>query len=290
MDQKKDLAAAFEAQRRQLRSVAYRMLGTLSEADDAVQGAWLHLERSGTEGVENLPGWLTTVVARLCLDLLRARKARQEQPMDPYLPEPVVVAEEGSNPEQDVIMADSISLALLVVLETLAPAERLAFVLHDMFGVPFEEIAGMVGRTPSAARQLASRGRRRVQGAAVVHDADVDVARQREVVNAFLAASRGGDLQALLAVLDPEVVLRADRGREKEVRGARTVAEQSLYFNRLVGGQLTVRPVLVNGTAGLITLMNGKPYAVMGFTIVGGKIVEIYIVTESARLGGMDRR
>ena len=231
MDEHEWLAERFEANRTHLRAVAYRMLGSLSEADDAVQEAWLRLSRSDTSGVENLGGWLTTVVARVCLDMLRSRKSRREEPLDAHVPEPIVSREDGIDPEHEALLADSVGLALLVVLETLAPAERLAFVLHDMFAVPFDEIAPIVGRSPTAARQLASRARRRVQGAATVPDADLT--RQREVVDAFLAASRGGDFDALLAVLDPDVVLRADRaavpaGASREVRGAAAVAEQAL--------------------------------------------------------------
>ncbi len=222
MHENDGLADRFEASRNHLRAVAYRMLGSMSEADDAVQEAWLRVSRSGTSGVENLGGWLTTVVARVCLDLLRSRKSRREEPLGVHLQDPI------ANPEHEALLADSVGLALLVVLETLAPAERLAFVLHDMFAVPFDEIAPIVGRSPAAARQLASRARRRVQGAATV--SDTDRARQREVVDAFLAASRGGDFAALLAVLDPDVVLRADRaavemGSAKEVRGAAAVAD-----------------------------------------------------------------
>src|SRR5712692_3270342 len=221
------LAEQFEANRTHLRAVAYRMLGSLSEADDAVQESWLHLSRSGTSGVENLGGWLTTVVARVCLDMLRSRKSRREESLSAHLPEQIVSGEAGTDPEHEAVLADSVGPALLLVLETLAPAERLAFVLHDMFAVPFDEIAPMVGRSPAAARQLASRARRRVQGAATVPD--TDRVRQREVVGAFLAASRGGDFAALLALLDPDVGLRADPeavrvGAAKEVRGATAVA------------------------------------------------------------------
>jgi RNA polymerase sigma factor (sigma-70 family) len=291
MDQQEDLARAFEGQRGHLRAVAYRMLGSLSEADDAVQGAWLHLERSGAQGVDNFAGWLTTVVARLCLDMLRSRKARREEPLADRLPEPMVSRDDASDPEREVMMADSISMALLVVLETLAPAERLAFVLHDMFAVPFEEIAGIVGKTPAAARQLASRGRRRVQGAPLVHDVEVDLPRQREVVNAFLAASRGGDLNALLAVLDPDVVLRAERDVPplSQVRGARAVADQSLLWRRLLGSQqATLRQALVNGSPGIVNYVGGEPVSVLGFTIAGGKIVEIFVQANPARLKALD--
>src|SRR5512138_1383722 len=229
------LTEQFEVQRPHLRAVAYRMLGSLSEADDAVQEAWLRLSRSDTSGVENLGGWLTVVVARVCLDILRSRKARREEPLDTHVPEPNVSRQNETSPEQEALLADSVGLALLVVLDTLAPAERLAFVLHDMFAVSFDEIAPIVGRSPMAARQLASRARRRVQGADTVRDRDL--ARQREVVEAFLAAARGGDFEALLAVLDPDVVARADRAAVPpesalEARGAAAVAKRALTGSR----------------------------------------------------------
>ena len=282
------LAERFEANRTHLRAVAYRMLGSLSEADDAVQEAWLRLSRSDTSGVENLGGWLTTVVARVCLDMLRSRKSRREEPLGVHVPDPIVSREDGIDPEHEALLADSVGLALLVVLETLAPAERLAFVLHDMFAVPFDEIAAIVGRSPAAARQLASRARRRVQGAAPVPDADL--ARQREVVDAFLAAARDGDFDALLAVLDPDVVLRADRGAvppgaSSEVRGARAVAEQALTFAQLAQ---FAQPVLVNGAAGVVVAPGGRPFSVMGFTVRRGKIVEIDVLADPARLRQLD--
>src|SRR3989442_1073905 len=228
------LAKEFEANRTRLRAVAYRMLGSLSEADDAVQESWLHLSRSGTSGVENLGGWLTTVVARVCLDMLRSRRSRREESLSAHLPEQIVSGEAGTDPEHEALLADSVGPALLLVLETLQPAERLAFVLHDMFAVPFEEIAAIVDKTPAAARQLASRARRRVQGAEAVPDPDLN--RQREVVRAFSAASRGGDFAGLVAVLDPDVVLRADYGNLpaglKLVRGAEAVAKQARMFAR----------------------------------------------------------
>src|SRR3989441_13163523 len=247
MNEHELLAERFEANRSHLRKVAYRMLGSPTDAEDAVQEAWLRLSRSGTSGVENLGGWLTTVVARVCLDMLRSRKSRREEPFDARVPEPLAAREDPIDPEHEALLADSIGLALLVVLETLAPAERVAFVLHDMFDLPFDEIAPIVGRSPTAARQLASRARRRVQGAATVPDADLT--RQREVVDAFLAASRGGDFDALLAVLDPDVVLRADRaavaaGASGEVRGAPAVARQ------FSGRARVAQPALVNGAAG----------------------------------------
>ncbi len=283
------LAERFEENRPNLRAVAYRMLGSLSEADDAVQEAWLRLSRSDTSGVENLGGWLTTVVARLCLDMLRSRKSRREEPLGVHVPDPIVSSKDGIDPEHEALLADSVGLALLVVLETLAPAERLAFVLHDMFAVPFNEIASIVGRSPTAARQLASRARRRVQEARTIPDADLT--RQREVVDAFLAAARRGDFDALLAVLDPDVVLKADRGAvppgaSREVRGARAVAEGALTFSKLV--QLA-QPALVNGVAGIVSwLPGGRPFSVMGFTVRHGKIVEIDVLADPARLDQLD--
>jgi len=283
------LAERFEENRPNLRAVAYRMLGSLSEADDAVQEAWLRLSRSDTSGVENLGGWLTTVVARLCLDMLRSRKSRREEPLGVHMPDPIVSSKDGIDPEHEALLADSVGLALLVVLETLAPAERLAFVLHDMFAVPFNEIASIVGRSPTAARQLASRARRRVQEARTIPDADLT--RQREVVDAFLAAARRGDFDALLAVLDPDVVLKADRGAvppgaSREVRGARAVAEGALTFSKLV--QLA-QPALVNGVAGIVSwLPGGRPFSVMGFTVRHGKIVEIDVLADPARLDQLD--
>jgi RNA polymerase sigma-70 factor (ECF subfamily) len=288
MDEHDWLAQRFEENRTHLRALAYRMLGSLSEADDAVQQAWLRLSRSDTSGVENLDGWLTTVVARVCLDMLRSRKSRREEPLGVRVPDPIVSRADGIDPEREALLADSVGLALLVILETLAPAERLAFVLHDMFAVPFDEIAPIVGRSPTAARQLASRARRRVRGAAPSPDADLT--RQREVVAAFLAASRDGDFDALLAVLNPDVVLRADSGTvpagaSREVRGARAVAEQALTFSRLAR---FAQPALVNGAAGLVTAPGRKPYAVMGFTITRGKIVEIDILADPTRLRQLD--
>ncbi|MFJ9469578.1 sigma-70 family RNA polymerase sigma factor [Streptomyces caniferus] len=282
------LAERFEENRNHLRAVAYRMLGSVSEADDAVQEAWLRLSRSGTDGVANLGGWLTTIVGRVCLDQLRMRKARREDPLDFHVPEPIVSRPDSVDPEHEALLADSVGLALLVVLETLTPVERLAFVLHDMFAVPFDEIAPLVDRSPTAARQLASRARRRVQGTAPA--ADTDLARQREVVDAFLAASRGGDFEALLAVLDPDVVLRADAGDAPEgvsklVRGARAVVEQALTFSRFAA---FARPALVNGAPGLVTAQGGRPFAVMDFTLADGKIVEINILADLARLSRLD--
>jgi RNA polymerase sigma factor (sigma-70 family) len=288
MDEHEFLAESFEEHRTRLRAVAYRMLGSTTEADDAVQEAWLRLSRSGTSGVENLGAWLTTVVARVCLNMLRSRKLRREETLGPHLPEPIVSRADGVDPEHEALLADSVGLALLVVLDTLTPAERLAFVLHDMFAVPFEEIAPMVGRSPTAARQLASRARRRVRGTAPVPDADL--ARQREVVDAFFAAAREGDFDALVSVLDPNVVLRSDGGearprRSMVLRGARTVAERALTFAQL---SPFVRPALVNGAAGVVVTPRGRPFSVMGFTVTGGKIVEIDALSDPARLRRLD--
>jgi RNA polymerase sigma factor (sigma-70 family) len=280
------LAERFEAQRGHLRAVAYRMLGSFSDADDAVQEAWLRLSRSDAAAIENLGGWLTTVVARISLNMLKARKSRREEPVGVHVPDPVVSPEDGLDPEQEALLADSVGLALLVVLETLEPAERLAFVLHDMFAVPFDEIAPIVGRSPAAARQLASRARRRVQSAAPVPDADL--ATQREVVEAFLAAAREGDFDALVAVLDPDVVLRADAGALPvggEVHGAEAVARGTLAFSRL---NLYVRPALINGAVGLVSTRGGKPFSVVGFTVRGGKITELDILADPERLRQLD--
>ena len=251
-------------------------------------GAWLHLSRVDTSGVENLGGYLTTVVARICLDMLRSRKSRREEPLGVRLPDPIVSREGALDPEHEALLADSVGLALLLVLDTLSPAERLAFVLHDIFAVPFEEIAPIVSRSPAAARQLASRARRRVQGVATAPD--VDLRHQRAVVDAFLAAARGGDFEALLAVLDPDVVLRADTGGvfaggSRVVRGARAVAEQALSFSRL--GPFAQR-ALVNGAAGVVVAVHGRPFAVMGFTVRRHKIVAIYILADPARLKVLD--
>ncbi|WP_030825297.1 RNA polymerase sigma factor SigJ [Streptomyces hygroscopicus] len=292
MDENHLLAEGFEAHRGHLRAVAYRMLGSLSEADDAVQEAWLRLSRSDTGAVENLGGWLTTVVGRVCLDMLRSRTARREEPLGVRIPDPVVSGESGLGPEDQALLADSVGLALLVVLETLAPAERLAFVLHDLFGVPFDEIAPIVDRTPAAARQLASRARRRVRGAAPAPDPDL--ARQREVVDAFLAAARGGDMEGLIALLDPDVVLRADYGGApaapalREVRGAAAVANQALTFSRLSGSGLLTRPALVNGAVGVVSSREGRPFSVLAFTVVDGRIVAIDILADPERLDGLD--
>src|SRR5215217_156727 len=265
MDEHDWLAQRFEAHRTHLRTVAYRMLGSIGEADDAVQEAWMRLSRSDADDIENLGGWLTTVVARVCLDTLRSRTSRREEPLATRVPDPIVSRADGTDPEHEALLADSVGLALLAVLETLSPAERLAFVLHDTFAVPFNEIAPIVGRSPTAARQLASRARRRVRGADTVPD--TDLARQREVVEAFFTASREGDFEALVAVLDPDVVLRADvggvpSGASRELRGAQAVAEQALTFSQFAP---FARPALVNGAAGVVVAPRGRPFSVMGF-------------------------
>ncbi|HEV8296284.1 MAG TPA: RNA polymerase sigma factor SigJ [Acidimicrobiales bacterium] len=288
MDESDWLAARFEENRPHLRAVAYRMLGSLSEADDAVQESWLRLSRADTSEVENLAGWLTTVIARVCLNMLRSRGTRREELISWHVPDPIVSPEGGLDPEQEALLADSVGLALHVVLETLAPAERLAFVLHDMFAVPFDEIAPMVGRSPDAARQLASRARRRVQGAAAVPDADLT--RQREVVDAFFAAARGGDFDALVAVLDPDVVVRSDGGALRPevsavVRGAAAVANRALTFAQPAA---LVHPALVNGAAGVVVTVGGQPFSVMGFTVTGGKIIAIDILIDPERLRELD--
>jgi len=284
MDENEWLAQRFEEQRPRLRAVAYRMLGSLAEADEAVQDAYLRLSRAGTEGVENLAGWLTTIVARVCLNVLQARKSRPERPTGLRMPEPIVTPEDA-DPEQDVLLADSVGLALLVVLDTLSPDERIAFVLHDLFDLPFEEIAPMVGRSPTAARQLASRARKRVQGAAAPPDADR--ARQREIVDAFFAAGRAGDFDALVRVLHPDVVLRSDVPKIGEVRGARRVARMARLGAQQSGSAL-VLPVLVNGAAGVLVVENGRVTTLMSFRVLGGKIVEIDVITDAQRLGRID--
>jgi len=285
MEERQLLADSFERHRTRLRSVAYRMLGSLSEADDAVQEAWLRVSRADVSSVENLGSWLTTVVARVCLNMLQSRKSRREEPLDTHVPDPIVSRVDGADPEQEALLADSVGLALLVVLETLRPAERLAFVLHDVFALSFEEIGAVVDRSPVAARQLASRARRRVRGATV---ADLDLERQREVVNAFLAASRAGDFDALLAVLDPNVVRRADGGTllaraSGIIRGANAVARSALAVSRLEG--VSVQMALVNGAPGIVAWdAAGEPFSVLAFTIAGGRIVEIDILLDPERL------
>ena len=289
MDERDWLAERFEENRTHLRAVAYRMLGSGIEADDAVQEAWLRLSRSDTSGVENLGGWLTTVVARVCLDMLRSRQSRREEPLSASVSESIASREAGIDPEQEALLAESVGLALLVVLETLAPAERLEFVLHDMFAVPFDEIAPIVGRSPTAARQLASRARRRVQGKATVPNADLTG--QREVVDAFLAAARDGNFDALLAVLDPDVVHRADRAAAppdgREVRGARTVAQGALAYSRR-GPSAPPTLALVNGAVGVVVAPRGRLSRVVTFKIRHGKIVEIDVLADPARLRQLD--
>jgi len=288
MDDSEWLAERFEEHRSRLRAVAYRMLGSLSDADDAVQDTWLRVSRTGAGDVANVSGWLTTITARVCLNMLRSRTARREQPFPVHLPDPLVSTDADVQPENEAVLADSVGLALLVVLDTLTPAERLAFVLHDMFGLPFEEIAPMVDRTPAAARQLASRSRRRVKGARLPA-ADSDLARQREVVDAFFAAARHGDFDALAAVLHPDVVLRIDAGPRQpasmQVRGAAAVTAQA---SRGLAGILRVaqlRPALINGGAGVVVMMRGRPASVIGFVITDGKIAEIDAVADPARVG-----
>jgi RNA polymerase sigma factor (sigma-70 family) len=286
MDEREWLAERFEENRTHLRAVAHRMLGSLAEAEDAVQEAWLRLSRSDTSDVDNLGGWLTTVVARVCLDMLRSRESRREEPLDTTrVAEPIASGEDGIDPEHEAILGDSVGLALYVVLETLAPAERAAFVLHDLFGVPFDEIALIVGRTPTAARQLASRARRRVHGAAAVPAEDLP--RQRRIVDAFLAASRGGDFAALLELLDPDVVLRADpaavaMGASGEVRGSAAVAET------FAGRAQVAQPALVDGAPGAVWAVGGRPRVVFAFTIARGKVVRIDLLADPQRIGELD--
>ena len=280
------LAERFETHRTHLRAVAYRMLGSLSEVDDAVQEAWLRLSRADATGIDNLGGWLTTVVARVCLDMLRSRQSRREEPLTPDAPEPVATGTSGSSPEQEALLADSVGLALLVVLDRLTPAERLAFVLHDMFAMPFEEIAPIVGRSAEAARQLASRARRRVRGGAAAPDPNL--VPQRDVVEAFLAALRGGDFEGLLAVLDPDLVVRADMrpsGAPSEIRGAAVWAKGAVAYGHLA--RLT-QPALVNGAIGVVVAPRGRLVRALRFTIANGKITEIEVIGNPARLGELD--
>jgi RNA polymerase sigma-70 factor, ECF subfamily len=284
-EREKWLAAEFEEYRPQLRRIAYRMLGSLSDTDDAVQEAWLRLSRTDADAVENLGGWLTTVVGRVCLDMLRARNARREDYVGSWLPEPVVTIDDSETPEDAALIADSVGLALLVVLETLTPNERLAFVLHDMFAVPFDEIAEIIDRTPDATRQLASRARRRVRGAPLNEDADLAV--QRELVAAFLAASRAGDFEALVAVLDRDVVFRADTGVRSSrarppIQGAESVAKRVLQQGRPLAG--LARPALVNGGAGLVVGGPGRPIAVLSFTFAAERIVAMDLITDRQKL------
>jgi RNA polymerase sigma-70 factor, ECF subfamily len=285
MDEREFLAEQFEANRGRLRGVAYRMLGSASEADDAVQEGWLRVSRAGIDGVENLGGWLTTVVARVCLDMLRTRKSRREEVLDANVSEPAASREDSTNPEQETLLADSVGLALLMVLNTLAPAERVAFVLHDMFAVPFDDIAAIVNRSPTATRQLASRARRRVQGTPAVPGPERT--RHKEVVEAFLAASRGGDFGALLEMLDPDVVFRADEaavkvGSRPEIRGAEAVARSFL------GRAQTARTALVDGAVGVIVPRHGQLFVVLGVTIKDGKIAEINAIADPASLSALD--
>lgn len=289
MDERDFLARRFEGHRPHLKAVAYRMLGSLDEADDAVQEAWLRLARSEDGEIDNLGGWLTTVVGRVCLDMLRSRRSRREDPLESRLPDPIV-GEEGADPERQALIADSVGLALLVVLESLNPAERLAFVLHDMFGLPFEEIAPIVDRTPAATRKLASRARQRVRGEAPEPEPDPVV--RRRVVDAFLAAARGGDFDALVAVLDPDVVLRADAGKAlpggmKVLRGIEAVAGQAATFQRMATLS-TVRPALVNGAAGLVNTVDGELFSIMSFTVAGERITAIDILSDPERLARLD--
>ena len=287
MDEREWLAERFEARRTRLRAVAYRVLGSLSEADDAVQEAWLRLSRADTSEVENLDGWLTTVVARVSLNMLRSRTARREEPTGVRVPDPIVDRTDGTDPEHEALLADAVGLALLVVLETLSPAERLAFVLHDMFALPFDEIAPIVDRSPEAARQLASRARRRVRAEHTVPDPDLTA--QREVVEAFLAAAREGDFDRLVAVLDPDVVLRADlgplAGGSREVRGAATVARQALGYSQI---GLLIQPAIINGAAGLVSTRDGQPFSVGGVTVRNGRIIAIDILADPSRLARLD--
>ncbi|MFE0206000.1 RNA polymerase sigma factor SigJ [Streptomyces sp. NPDC058985] len=288
------LAERFEEHRGQLKAVAYRMLGSAAEAEDAVQEAWLRLDRTGADRIDNLGAWLTTVTGRVCLDLLRSRTARREEPMaegfDTFVPDPVVRSLPQADPEQEALHTDSVGIALLVVLETLEPAERLAFVLHDMFAVPFDDIARIVERSPAATRQLASRARRRVRDATPA--ADPDLGRQRRAVEAFLAASRAGDFEALVSVLHPDVVLRADAGAlargpaaSKVATGARTVATGAFHFRHLAGA---ARLVLVNGAVGTVAVSEGRPLSVTYVTVVDGLITGLYILSDPERLARLD--
>ncbi|CAO5162211.1 RNA polymerase sigma-70 factor, ECF subfamily [Frankia sp. AiPs1] len=292
MEEAEWLAERFEEHRDRLRAVAYRMLGSLAEADDAVQEAWLRLDRPDAGEIENLGGWLTTVVARICLNTLRARRTRAEDPIGVHIPDPIVSPDPpggARQPEQEALLAESVGLALIIVLDTLSPAERLAFVLHDMFGLPFDEIAPMVDRTPAAARQLASRARRRVRDlAAPAPDADRTI--QRRIVNAFFAAARGGDLAALVELLDPAIVLRADGGAARPgasavVRGATAVARRALMFAQPTAA---IHPTLMNGTAGVLIIIDGQPTSLMGFTVANERIAEIHAIVDPDRLAGLD--
>jgi RNA polymerase sigma-70 factor (ECF subfamily) len=285
MDERDWLAERFQEHRPRLRAVAYRMLGSTSEADDAVQEAWIRLSRSNAGEIDNLEAWLVTAVGRVALNMLRSRKTRREEPLDAHLPDPIVDRADGIDPEHEALLADSVGLALLVVLETLTPAERLAYVLHDMFAVPFDEIGAILDRSPDAARQLASRGRRRIRGADTTPDADR--AAQQQVVAAFLAAARDGDFYALVAVLDPDIVERVDTGSGTlvEVRGAEHVARRAMAASRL---GLVVRPALVNGAAGWVALLDGNVYAIAALTLRNGRITTMDILLDPARLARLD--
>jgi len=285
MNENSLLATEFEAHRPHLRAVAYRMLGSLAEAEDAVQDAWLRMSRAGADNVDNLGGWMTTITARVCLNMLRSRKTRREETFGVHLPDPVVSVVGGTQPEQEVVLADSVGLALLVVLDALSPAERLAFVLHDMFDLPFDEIAPMVERSPEATRQLASRARRRVRGAEI-GEVEPDIDRQREVVDAFFAAARGGNFDALVELLHPDVVLRADFGAKKPalsrvVHGAEAVAGSAQAG---ANPHAILHPVLVNGSAGVAVVIKGRPFAIMGFTVGDGKISAIDVIGDAERV------
>ena len=286
----RDLAARFEEHRAHLRGVAYRMLGSLAEADDVVQDAWLRASRADAAAIDNLGGWLTTIVARLCLDRLRSRASRREEPLELGLPDPVISGLDGVDPEQEALLADSVGLAMLIVLDALTPAERLAFVLHDTFGLPFDQIAPIVGRTPTATRQLASRARRRVRGAGPA--SDVPLARQWELVDAFIAAAREGDFDALLRVLDPDIVARVDPGaapspigRGRALHGPEAVGRQAVAFARLAPG---ARRALVNGSAGVVVFVGERPYSILAFSFGGDRIAEIDILFDPDRLSRLD--
>jgi RNA polymerase sigma-70 factor (ECF subfamily) len=285
MDERDWLAERFEEHRPRLRAEAYRMLGSTSEADDAVQEAWIRLSRSNAGEIDNLEAWLVTAVGRVALNMLRSRRTRREEPLDARLPDPIVDRPDGIDPEHEALLADSVGLALLVVLETLTPAERLAYVLHDMFSVPFDEIGAILDRSPDAARQLASRGRRRIRGADTTSDADP--AAQQEVVEAFLAAARDGDFDALVAVLDPDIVVREDTGSGTlvEVRGAENVARRAMAASQL---GLVARPALINGAAGWVSLLDGEGYAIGALTLRNGRITTMDILLDPARLARLD--
>lgn len=287
MTERDYLAGQFEEHRAHLRGVAYRMLGSLSEVDDAVQEAWLRLSRTDAASIDNLGGWLTTVVARVCLDMLRSRQTRREEPLTPQAPEPVATGTSGSSPETEALLADSVGLALLIVLDRLAPAERLAFVLHDMFAVPFDEIAPIVGRSAEATRQLASRARRRVRGG---EGPERDLAGQRKAVDAFVAALRNGDLQAMLAVLDPDLVVRADMGGpagKSETRGAESWARGAVAFSQMARAILPSL-VRVDGAVGIVVAPRGRLLRALRFTVENGKITEIEVIGNPVRLGELE--